>query len=91
MEQAFTRGGGTGMLPPVDSREITWLEAFLRVVEWMEKEYPNLADEAKQFQEEEEEEDVEEDGKQEEFPQLKEVKNTGQVPVWPSVGSARRA
>ena len=31
------------ILPPVDAREMEWLEAFLKVVEWMEEVYPELA------------------------------------------------
>lgn len=45
--QISTIGSGYGLLSPVDSREIEWLMAFLRVVEWMEETYPDLAAEAK--------------------------------------------
>lgn len=31
------------MLPPVNAREMMWLEAFLNAVEWMEGAYPELA------------------------------------------------
>ncbi|KAK3368480.1 hypothetical protein B0H63DRAFT_76614 [Podospora didyma] len=95
MHQAYTHGGRSGILPPVDSREITWLEAFLRSVKWMEKAFPDLAEEAKLVKEEEEkeeEEEAEEEEEKEEFPPLKEVnKNFAGHIVWPSVGSARRA
>ena len=31
------------MLPPVHTREMEWLVAFVGVVEWMEDTYPDLA------------------------------------------------
>ncbi|KAK0716859.1 hypothetical protein B0T26DRAFT_871494 [Lasiosphaeria miniovina] len=45
--EARILGGKRALLLPVDSREMEWVESFLRGVGWMEKTFPELAAEAK--------------------------------------------
>lgn len=47
-EVALERGGKKVLLPPIHADEMKWLVAFVRVVEWMEREYPELAAEEKE-------------------------------------------
>ncbi|KAK3317935.1 hypothetical protein B0H66DRAFT_220053 [Apodospora peruviana] len=40
---AFEVAGRKTMLPPINSREMKWLVAFIQVVEWMEGAFPEIA------------------------------------------------
>jgi len=45
---ATEKGGGKALLPPVHVNEMRWLVAFVRVIEWMERAYPEVAEEEKE-------------------------------------------
>jgi len=45
---ATEKGGGKALLPPVHVDEMRWLVAFVRVTEWMERAYPEVAEEEKE-------------------------------------------